>query len=152
MIGIGVIGWGIVAAAVIAVFVVKENGGRFSQKLSDQAIFAAVIGVFYSLAHGLVGAILGGVIGIIAGVFVIGGDGLAANVLFGAVSGSYFGPIFVAGMLLRYYAAVEPVSAARALAENEPAQSSQEADNNFQGGSEFQPEASRAKSWRMAEI
>ncbi|NJN95560.1 MAG: hypothetical protein HC875_16350 [Anaerolineales bacterium] len=149
MIGIGgVIGWAMTATAVTAVFVVKENGGKFSQKLSDQAIFVAIIGICYSLAHGLVGAILGGIIGILTSVMFDGGSSLAATVLSGAIIGSYFGPIFVAGMLLRYYAAAEP----KMLAENEPVASSPEFDPNLRGESGLHREASRAKSWRIAEI
>ncbi|GAB4410662.1 MAG: hypothetical protein Fur0044_04450 [Anaerolineae bacterium] len=152
MIGIGVIGWGIVATAVIVAFVAKENGGRFGKTLSDQAIFAAVIGAFYSLAHGLVGATWGAIVGVMVGMIVAGGDDLTMITLSGAIIGSYFGPIFVAFMLLRYYTAVEPASVTDALVESEPAQSSQILDYHFQGEVRLQPEASRAKSWRIAEI
>jgi hypothetical protein len=148
MVELGVIGWGIVATVVIAVFVVTENGGRFGKKLSGQAKFAAVIGAFYSLAHGLVGATCGAIVGVMVSVMVVERDALTANALAGAIIGSYFGPIFVAGMLLRYYAATEP----KILAENEPAPSSQEFDPNLRGESGLHREASRSKSWRIAEV
>ncbi len=101
MVFIGVGCWLVSAVAVVVVTTLRANGRPLSFKLSDSAIFTAIIAGFYSPVYGLAGAMYGAGVGAISGFMAGGAANIRSDVAYGAIIGGSLGPLFIAYVLAR---------------------------------------------------